>query len=82
MGISTTTAARIYKGQKQGKPGEEDKLNFERFGHTGLSKASMVTFLLITDRTSIARQHLNDLRTIGSANVNYSRDSLLRSVCV
>lgn len=38
MGISTVTAARIYKGQKAGKSGEEATLTFEEFPHTGLSK--------------------------------------------
>lgn len=38
MGISTVTAARIYAGQQQGKPGEEHVLSFEQFPITGLSK--------------------------------------------
>ncbi|XP_076446848.1 alkaline phosphatase-like [Babylonia areolata] len=38
MGVSTVTAARIYKGQKDGRPGEETQLNFEKFPYTALSK--------------------------------------------
>ena len=38
MGVSTITAARIYKGQKQNKPGEETILKFEEFPHLALSK--------------------------------------------
>lgn len=38
MGISTVTAARIYAGQLEGKPGEEHQLSWERFPHTALSK--------------------------------------------
>ncbi|XP_061189805.1 alkaline phosphatase, tissue-nonspecific isozyme-like isoform X2 [Saccostrea echinata] len=38
MGLSTINAARIYKGQKQGKPGEETILEFEKFPHVALSK--------------------------------------------
>ena len=41
MGVSTITAARIYKGQKQNKPGEETILKFEEFPHLALSKVSM-----------------------------------------
>lgn len=38
MGISTLTAARIYKGQLRGKTGEESFLNFEKFPSIALSK--------------------------------------------
>ncbi|XP_055337448.1 alkaline phosphatase-like [Paramacrobiotus metropolitanus] len=38
MGIATLTAARIYKGQREGRTGEEGFLAFERFPHVGLSK--------------------------------------------
>ncbi|CAL1541003.1 unnamed protein product [Lymnaea stagnalis] len=38
MGLSTVTAARIYKGQKEGKHGEEYKLAFEQFPYVALSK--------------------------------------------
>ena len=38
MGISTITAARIYKGQKDGNPGEETEFIFEKFPNAALSK--------------------------------------------
>ncbi|MCK5870557.1 alkaline phosphatase, partial [Methylococcaceae bacterium CS2] len=38
MGISTITAARIYAGQMQGKPGEENILFFEKFPYLALAK--------------------------------------------
>nr|XP_022338383.1 alkaline phosphatase, tissue-nonspecific isozyme-like [Crassostrea virginica] len=42
MGISTVTAARIYKGQRQNRTGEESKLVFEEFPETGLIKTYSV----------------------------------------
>nr|CAD7262122.1 unnamed protein product [Timema shepardi] len=38
MGMSTVTAARIYKGQRQGRTGEETELVYEKFPFVGLSK--------------------------------------------
>ncbi|GAU92362.1 hypothetical protein RvY_04453 [Ramazzottius varieornatus] len=38
MGITTLTASRIYKGQLNGRRGEEGTLSFENFPHVGLSK--------------------------------------------
>ncbi|XP_022257788.1 alkaline phosphatase-like isoform X3 [Limulus polyphemus] len=38
MGMSTITAARIYKGQKAGLKGAEAELTFEDFPHVSLSK--------------------------------------------
>lgn len=38
MGISTLTAARILEGQLKGKAGEENRLSFETFPYTALSK--------------------------------------------
>lgn len=38
MGISTVTAARILAGQQAGNTGEENRLSFENFPVTGLSK--------------------------------------------
>ncbi len=38
MGISTVTASRIFEGQLKGKTGEENRLSFERFPYTALSK--------------------------------------------
>ena len=38
LGITVSTAARIYKGQKRGKTGEEERLNFEKFPYVSLLK--------------------------------------------
>jgi hypothetical protein len=38
MGLSTINAARIYKGQRQGNPGEETVLEYEKFPHAAFSK--------------------------------------------
>lgn len=38
MGVSTLTAARIFEGQLRGESGEENRLSFEEFPYTALSK--------------------------------------------
>lgn len=38
MGVSTLTASRIYEGQLDSNPGEENYLSFEQFPHTALVK--------------------------------------------
>ena len=38
MGVSTVTASRILEGQLNGKPGEENRLSFEKFPYLALSK--------------------------------------------
>ena len=38
MSVTTLTAARIYKGQLDGKTGEETVLSWEEFTSTGLAK--------------------------------------------
>ena len=38
MGISTITAARILEGQRNGRPGEENRLAFETLPYVALSK--------------------------------------------
>ncbi|KAH9382390.1 hypothetical protein HPB48_008667 [Haemaphysalis longicornis] len=44
MGVSTVTASRIYGAQrKNGMPGEESRLAFERFPFTALIKASALS---------------------------------------
>ena len=42
MGINTGTMARIYKGQKMGRNGEESVLEWEKFPTSGLSKVGSV----------------------------------------
>lgn len=41
MSIATITAARILKGQLQGRSGEEGFLEFERFPHSALIKVTL-----------------------------------------
>lgn len=41
MSLTTVAAARILKGQRQGKTGEESSLSFEQFPYTGLSRVSL-----------------------------------------
>lgn len=38
MGVSTLTAARIFEGQMRGESGEENRLSFEEFPYSALSK--------------------------------------------
>ena len=38
MGISTTTAARIFDGQSRNEHGEENVLSWEKFPYTALAK--------------------------------------------
>ena len=41
MSIATVTAARIYKGQKAGRTGEEEELTFDKFPYTALSRVAL-----------------------------------------
>lgn len=38
MGLTTVTAARILRGQQNGKSGEENELAFDKFQHVALAK--------------------------------------------
>ena len=42
MGVSTVTAARILRGQRQGRAGEDATLAWDRFPTVGLAKVSGV----------------------------------------
>lgn len=42
MGVSTLTAARILEGQRRGESGEENRLSFEEFPYSALSKTYSV----------------------------------------
>ena len=46
LDVTTTTASRIYAGQRRGDSGEEYKLNYEQFPNVGLSKVSIPDILL------------------------------------
>ncbi len=59
MGVSTTTAARIYKGQRQGRVGPEGaSLAWERFPSLGLFKVSPSL------RVSFSNEFSFDIRTL------------------
>ncbi|EFX62911.1 LOW QUALITY PROTEIN: hypothetical protein DAPPUDRAFT_269431 [Daphnia pulex] len=57
MSISTVTAARIYKGQKAGKTGEEEQLHFDRFPYAALSK-TYCTDIQVADSACTATAYL------------------------
>lgn len=40
VGIATMTAARIFKGQRQGQTGEESNLEWDKFSALALAKVS------------------------------------------
>ena len=42
MGLSTVMASRVYKGQQEGRPGEEEVLSFEAFPNVALSKVTLI----------------------------------------
>ncbi len=42
MGVTTLTAARIFEGQQRGESGEENRLSFEEFPFSALSKTYSV----------------------------------------
>lgn len=42
MGVSTLTAARIFEGQQKGTSGEQNRLSFEEFPYSALSKTYSV----------------------------------------
>ena len=45
LGPTTVTAARILRGQINGRPGEENILNFEKFPNIALSKVINTFFI-------------------------------------
>jgi alkaline phosphatase len=47
MGITVSTAARIYKGQKQGMAGEGGRLSFEKFPFVSLLKVNLLFTITI-----------------------------------
>ena len=42
LGVSTHTMSRIYKGQKNGRTGEEESLVWEDWDYSGLIKVSLL----------------------------------------
>ena len=62
MGMSTITAARIYKGQKKGESGETGFLSFERFPTIGLAKTYAVD-KQVTDSAASATALFTGVKT-------------------
>ncbi|XP_016985027.2 membrane-bound alkaline phosphatase-like [Drosophila rhopaloa] len=76
MPLATVAAARILKGQREGKTGEESSLSFERFPYTGLSR-TYCTNAQVPDSACTATAYLCGVKTnivnIGvSAAVEYN----------
>lgn len=44
MGVTVTSAARIFKGQKKGHSGEEEILTWETFPNVAMVKVSTLKF--------------------------------------
>jgi len=62
MGMSTITAARVYKNQLEGGYGEESELSFEQFPFLGLSRTYGVNYQ-VTDSASTATAILSGVKT-------------------
>ncbi len=72
MSISTITAARIYQGQQQGKPGENHRLAFENLPWTALSR-TFNTNAQVPDSAGTATAMLSGVKTrIGVIGVDES----------
>ncbi|EDW56744.1 GM15654 [Drosophila sechellia] len=76
MPLSTVTAARILKGQRQGNTGEESSLSFEKFPYSGLSRTYCAN-AQVPDSACTATAYLCGVKTniisIGvSAAVNFN----------
>ncbi|VDI59378.1 alkaline phosphatase, partial [Mytilus galloprovincialis] len=82
MGISTVTAARIYKGQLNGQTGEEAEMTFEKFPYTGFIK-TYNTDQQVPDSAGTATAFLCGVKskagTVGvDDNVQYSNCSTVQ----
>ncbi|XP_069701873.1 alkaline phosphatase-like [Periplaneta americana] len=66
MGMSTITATRVYKNQKQGGSGEDSSLSFENFPYVGLSKTYEVDYQ-VPDSAGTATAMLSGVKV--NANV-------------
>src|SRR6476619_65445 len=73
MGVSTLTADRILEGQQRGESGEENRLSFEDFPFSALSKtysanqqtsdsaptmSAMITGVKTNERTQAEKQNI------------------------
>ncbi|XP_018790491.1 PREDICTED: alkaline phosphatase-like [Bactrocera latifrons] len=76
MPLTTVAAARILKGQREGKPGEESQLSFEKFPYTGLSR-TYCTNAQVADSACTSTAYLTGVKTnilfLGvSPNMNFN----------
>ncbi|XP_018327222.1 membrane-bound alkaline phosphatase-like, partial [Agrilus planipennis] len=62
MSLPTVTASRIYKGQNEGRSGEEQQLSFEQFPFMGLSKTYCADSQ-VTDSAASATAYLTGVKT-------------------
>ncbi|XP_039957485.1 alkaline phosphatase-like [Bactrocera tryoni] len=62
MPLTTVAAARILKGQREGKPGEESQLSFEKFPYTGLSR-TYCTNAQVPDSACTSTAYLTGVKT-------------------
>ena len=79
MALNTITAARIFKGQSQGKTGEESTIYFQQFPSLGLSKTYCAN-AQVADSACTATAYLGGVKTnifmLGvTAEVNYNNCS-------
>ncbi len=78
MSVSTITAARIFQGQQQGKPGENNRLAFENLPWTALSR-TFNTNAQVPDSAGTATAMLTGVKTrIGVIGVD---ESVTRGDC-
>ncbi|XP_014092646.1 membrane-bound alkaline phosphatase isoform X2 [Bactrocera oleae] len=62
MSLTTVTSARILKGQREGKPGEESQLSFEKFPYTGLSRTYCAN-VQVPDSACTSTAYLTGVKT-------------------
>ncbi|MEO0419959.1 MAG: alkaline phosphatase [Pseudomonadota bacterium] len=70
MGISTITAARIYEGQKRGRPGEENLLSFENFENVALVKTYNTNAQVPDSAGTATAMHSGEKTNIGLIGVS------------
>ncbi|XP_017466943.1 PREDICTED: alkaline phosphatase-like [Rhagoletis zephyria] len=62
MSLNTVTAARILKGQREGRLGEESQLSFEKFPYTALSR-TYCTNAQVADSACSSTAYLTGVKT-------------------
>lgn len=91
MGVSTVVAARILQGQMSGKPGEENRLSFEKFPNLALSKtyswdqqtsdsAPTMTAMVTGYKAREGMLSVNHLTARGECNASVVADNSLPTI--